>query len=266
MLHSQIKLSQGDLINWAAFSNDNNPIHFNLDAAKQVNLDSIVAHGKLALLPVKAGVSDLLSADNNGFYNFKAMFRSPVKCESTVKLSIEQKHQRTRFNLMELENNNSCIKGGVSEDELPKLESPILNGVLNASEVKKNTELFTALFPNYCVDWIVVESLLFSQLVENHLDQLLSTYALNKTVDIKSGAADRESNSFVMQTNQETFFAANLVGNDLTANCQSSFELQYQIGNLVYFPSDKNDVCSLDIAISINGEMSMLTRYGFILI
>jgi hypothetical protein len=266
MLNSQVSLSHEDLVNWAELSNDNNPIHFDLEAARKVNLDSIVAHGKLALLPIKSGVNSFLLTNKTSWYQFKAVFRLPVKCDSSVVLNIEEKQSTTRFNLKEMESERSCIKGGVGECNIPEFKHPLRTGFLGANEVAKNIKLFTKHFPDYIADWIVIESLIFSKLVESHLDDLISAYSLDKTVNIKHGTNSHKNDSFVMQTSQETFFSADLVSKELATVSSTGFDLQYQIGNLIYFSSSNNDVCSLDIAILIDGEMRMLTRYGFILI
>ena len=43
---------------WARFSDDFNPIHFDSQYAKGAGLDGLVVHGMLALLPVKSALTE----------------------------------------------------------------------------------------------------------------------------------------------------------------------------------------------------------------
>ena len=44
-----IPLTRGDLVNYAGVSGDLNPIHWDDDIAKQVGLDTAIAHGMLTM-------------------------------------------------------------------------------------------------------------------------------------------------------------------------------------------------------------------------
>ena len=44
-----IKLTRGDLVNYAGVSGDLNPIHWDDEIAKQVGLDTAIAHGMLTM-------------------------------------------------------------------------------------------------------------------------------------------------------------------------------------------------------------------------
>lgn len=47
---SVLQYSYGDIANWARFSGDYNPIHFDVAASKRFGHDSVVVHGMLAVL------------------------------------------------------------------------------------------------------------------------------------------------------------------------------------------------------------------------
>ena len=54
-----IKLTRGDLVNYAGVSGDLNPIHWDDEIAKQVGLDTAIAHGMLTMALVGKYVSDI---------------------------------------------------------------------------------------------------------------------------------------------------------------------------------------------------------------
>ena len=255
-----------DLANWAQFSNDHNPIHFDLAAAKKANLDTIVAHGKLALLSVKAGVNHQLSSENDQWYHFRATFRSPVKCDIPVTLNLQQKRGGTRFNLLEVASQSSCIKGSINTADVHNIDQVITTGHLTSHEVQQRSALFLKLFPYCTADWITLESMLFSRLVEQHLDDVLESSSSTKIIKLNPGSEADDGINYVMQTSQETFFDPTLVSHSLARSWPDNAELTYQLGNPICYTSDGSDLCSVDIGLSINGELRMLTRYGFIII
>ena len=265
MQSNQVTLNEFDLQQWADFSNDRNPIHFDLEAAKQLNLENIVAHGKLALLPIKARVSAALSQQSD-WYKFKVAFRDPVSCQRLLNINLVEKSSRTTFNLNDAITDHTYIKGAVSACEPVQVIDIVLSDKISTVNLTNKLQKFIDAFPNCLHDWIVIDSLLFSDLVDKHFSNIINQYSDNKIIDIKNNEKHNIENNFVIQTSQETVFKSTLLESKLCRGELQNSTFSYQVGDIVSYQDNDKYICSIDIAININNENVMVTRYGFILI
>ncbi|MEY8941968.1 MaoC/PaaZ C-terminal domain-containing protein [Klebsiella michiganensis] len=81
-----------DAERWAAFSGDDNPIHFDATEAKRFGLDGLCVHGMRAMLDVKSALSAALEREAlpSGDLMFSCRLREPVACEMPYQLSIRE--------------------------------------------------------------------------------------------------------------------------------------------------------------------------------
>jgi hypothetical protein len=265
MQFNHVALNESDLQLWADFSNDRNPIHFDLSVAKRLNFENIVAHGKLALLPLKAKVS-LMASQKNNWYLFKAIFRSPVVCQQALTINVTEKQQRTTFSLNDAVTEKSYIKGSLSNSEPTSVRNIILSGCIANNELKNSLNKFTLAFPDYLRDWIVIDSVMFSHIVDLHFSNIINQYSDTKNIDIKSHIRSNESQNLVVQTSQTTIFKSTLLEQKLCQGTLTNSKFTYDIGNIESYRDNGKCICSMDISINIDNENIMITSYGFILI
>ena len=65
--NDQIAFCRRDVENWAAFSGDYNPIHFDLERVRKLGLEQLVVHGMLGIMPVKNDTEALSLMNDSPF-------------------------------------------------------------------------------------------------------------------------------------------------------------------------------------------------------
>lgn len=83
-----IRLTVGDLVNYAGVSGDANPIHFSPEIAKLAGLDNVVAHGMLTM-GLGAGFISSWLGDPGAVLEYNVRFTSPVFVSATQPGEIE---------------------------------------------------------------------------------------------------------------------------------------------------------------------------------
>lgn len=80
---------------WAAFSQDYNPVHFDIQYAYKLGEEKLSVHGMRALLDMKHFLTEALLANTDGseapFYTFTARMRKPVLCNQAYTLVLDEK-------------------------------------------------------------------------------------------------------------------------------------------------------------------------------
>ena len=84
---------------WAAFSGDDNPIHFDPERARALGADGLSVHGMRALLDIKQRLSAMLieSAPQGGHYRFSARLRQPLICDRPYRLTLTGGQESVRL-------------------------------------------------------------------------------------------------------------------------------------------------------------------------
>jgi len=72
-----VKLTRGDLVNYAGVSGDANPIHWSDEVVKLAGLDNVVAHGMLTM-GLGAGFVTAWLGDPGAVKEYSVRFTSPV--------------------------------------------------------------------------------------------------------------------------------------------------------------------------------------------
>lgn len=83
-----VRLTRGDLVNYAGVSGDANPIHWSDEVVKLVDLDTCVAHGMLSMGLGGGFVSSWLG-DPGGVKEYNVRFTSPVFVSATEAAEVE---------------------------------------------------------------------------------------------------------------------------------------------------------------------------------
>ncbi|MBT0565898.1 fused (3R)-hydroxyacyl-ACP dehydratase subunits HadA/HadB [Williamsia sp. CHRR-6] len=72
-----VRLTRGNLVNYAGVAGDPNPIHFSEEIAKAVGLENVVAHG-MQTMGIAAGYISAFVGDPGAVFEYNVRFTSPV--------------------------------------------------------------------------------------------------------------------------------------------------------------------------------------------
>lgn len=157
---------------WAAFSGDRNPIHFDLDAARQLGADRLVVHGMLALMKAKQATSTWWTGKRaaTAWQQFNAVFRLPALQGSALHLDLRPRADGMCFTLHADE--QLCVRGQHSSapEPLEQNEPPDTGPATCLSEplMQDRHQVFCSLFPSISHPWIFLDALIFSAFLEEH--------------------------------------------------------------------------------------------------
>ncbi|NLE78194.1 MAG: (3R)-hydroxyacyl-ACP dehydratase subunit HadB [Rhodococcus sp.] len=83
-----VKLTRGDLVNYAGVSGDANPIHWSDEVVKLAGLDNVVAHGMLTM-GLGAGFVTSWLGDPGAVTTYNVRFTSPVYVDAHKAAAVE---------------------------------------------------------------------------------------------------------------------------------------------------------------------------------
>lgn len=168
------------LQDWAAFSGDRNPVHFDADLAWQLlGTERTIAHGMLAMLPLKNAMARALpTTDGADCWRWEALLRRPVLCDTAYTV---QTNFRPNDNT--LSTNLECLNAAtrhITSRTAPVAPNSRFYGApgrypLDAGYVDAQHRKFGAAFPAFATPWIFYDALLFSHYLESHLLGLLAS-------------------------------------------------------------------------------------------
>lgn len=171
----RVRFDVQGLQRWARFSGDYNPIHFDDQEAKNIGLSGVVAHGMLAMMPLKSHVSlcPLADGEHDG-YRWQASLRL------SVYLGVEYQLQ---FKLPGVNGKSAFSLYNLSESRVKPLIGsccPINFGLtarqftsLSLERLQVTPEIIARKHNEYCQQfwqvntlWVFIDSLIFSLFME----------------------------------------------------------------------------------------------------
>lgn len=202
-----------DAQQWAAFSGDDNPIHFDLAAAREMGGGQLSVHGMRALLDVKRDVQSRLAypiSDPVHYVKCLVRLRRPLWCDTDWLLTpgVVKNHVLSATSVSHPQNGELCLSCQMSMVDEPE---SLVGKQLSIVEPKTLLELqsrFNTAWPNLA-QWQFLDALLFRQLIGDR--------ALLRQENIAAlpGAGETSlqhifSRYPVLQTHQEVIFDARL--------------------------------------------------------
>ncbi|MFC3395332.1 MaoC/PaaZ C-terminal domain-containing protein [Brenneria rubrifaciens] len=165
---------------WAEFSNDFNPIHFNLSAARSIGIPNIAVHGMLMMLPLKVNCDDYQREKAHAGWQWKASLRQPILANTQCLFNIQHPtlSGKTLFSL--------CHGDGSTTKNLIGYHAPFSFHNLHCESLAKlaryslppkcvveKQKTFQQYYPNITALWIFIDALIFSQLLGQHAKTLI---------------------------------------------------------------------------------------------
>ncbi|AKH63062.1 MULTISPECIES: MaoC/PaaZ C-terminal domain-containing protein [Photorhabdus] len=255
-----VQFSKKDLSQWAKFSGDYNPIHFDEKIAKEVGLGGIAVHGMLAMIPLKSGY-DYLSQSNEGMgRQWHVNLRNPVPLDACycVKTKHTDPNGKTTFNLQDETTSLKPLVGHYSRfdfskktrfPEKPQCQVPI------QETIKKSIE-FKNTFPEVNEFWIFLDALIFYLFMQQSAKTALATEF--KTYFGKQGHDEIcLKDLIVLHVMHTVSFSPTLLNRQIPDEMPS---IEYTILPKDTFDVDGSLYGTLEIPIWLNGEISLVVE------
>lgn len=144
---------------WAEFSGDYNPIHFDVNKAKAMGIEGLTVHGMRALLDMKK--SQDFPSDTADYYRFNARLRNPIKCHTEYKIV------KTNNQCQLIENEtDSCFFSARLERISPPVEQVTTKNLTLSADELLNIRREYPFMKNVC-EWSFLDSVLFRLIVKS---------------------------------------------------------------------------------------------------
>lgn len=215
---SKLRYGLADAQQWAMFSGDNNPIHFNLEAAQSMGSPQLSVHGMRALLDIKREVERGLPqpvTGDEGYLKCQVRLRRPLWCEADWHLTPSAAKNRvlSAATVTAIDNDDICLSCQISQVTEPE---PLLGkqpSIIAPDTLQGLQSHFRAAWPELGL-WQFLDALLFRQLI---CDKALLEQENIAALLVQDDASLQQifSHYPVLQTHQEVVFDTRLLARSL---------------------------------------------------
>ncbi|MCS0633582.1 MaoC/PaaZ C-terminal domain-containing protein [Telluria mixta] len=187
---------------WAQFSSDRNPIHFDLAHARAAGLDALIVHGMLAMMPMKEAASQAVAPD--GWMKFRTLLRNPIAHDRDVVFTTKPAADGIAFRLHDTTGKTEHFRGtyGRVGDPSAQLQGDTPRG---KPLERAHLDRFFATYPHVRERWIALDAVVFSQFMRSRL-HVLERLAHAHMMRLSGGAP--ASRVVVQSSHTVTFDAA----------------------------------------------------------
>ena len=200
-----------DARQWAAFSGDENPIHFDLAAAREMGAGQLSVHGMRALLDVKRDAHSRLYRPER-YVKCQVRLRRPIWCDTDWLLTpgVAKNRLLSATSVSNPHNGELCLSCQMSTAAGPESLVGKQPCTIAPKTLRELQSCFNAAWPDLA-QWQFLDALLFRQLIGDP--------ALLRQENIASLLGPGETSLQqiftrypVLQTHQEVVFDARLAG------------------------------------------------------
>jgi hypothetical protein len=187
---------------WAQFSSDRNPIHFDLAHARAAGLDALIVHGMLAMMPMKEAAAQAVAPD--GWMKFRTLLRNPIAHDRDVVFTTKPAAGGIAFRLLDAAGKREHFRGtyGRVGDPSGQLQGDTPRGKpLERAQIDR----FFATYPHVRERWIALDAVVFSEFMRSRL-HVLERLAHAHMLRLSGGAP--ASRVVVQSSHTVTFDAA----------------------------------------------------------
>ncbi|WON77977.1 hypothetical protein [Serratia sp. UGAL515B_01] len=204
-----------DAEEWAAFSGDYNPIHFDLQHVRKMGAEQLSVHGMRAMLDMKRHLSAVLLADDpsQDFYTFSTRLRQPILCQRPYHLQIASNGKQITGKLLDSTTQESCFSSKLVS--APSLELTVCERehALVTDDIITHSQRFPGDASDITQSWSFFDALLFQLLVKSPETLAMLTTALPELT--AETLVDVFAQIPIVQTHHETYFSARLLTPDI---------------------------------------------------
>ncbi|MCG7534487.1 MaoC/PaaZ C-terminal domain-containing protein [Pseudoalteromonas sp. OOF1S-7] len=250
--------------NWADFSGDFNPIHFDLDWAQRLGVENLVVHGMLAMLHLKQHLTEPVEhspPEQETWHAFKAMICNPLPYNKQLLLAPVRKRQSLNYKGKCEASGADYFKGSIKWD-VSKPDAwhatPVLSGKINVSQ---RLSSFKHHYRENFASWVVLDAIVFSEFMNKQAKPLRNHIA----EQITSAFGEVPDNLIVVHGNHSVFMNATLLqGKDL-ADCVTG-EVEYFIPEPELIVESNKIICLVKVLVKQGNSELMAVEMGLILL
>ncbi|MBD8455111.1 MaoC/PaaZ C-terminal domain-containing protein [Serratia rubidaea] len=200
--------TRNDAEQWAAFSGDYNPIHFDLQWARKLGSERLTVHGMRAMLDMKQALSEALrpASSDAHFFRFSARLRQPVRCDLDYRLDVATTEHQASGRLLDESNDECCFSAKL----LPAVAFDIADAAPIQRLERRDVEVLGRRFPgDPLLQWSFLDALLFQRIVSSAailsaIKQRLPALQARTLIDVFAQLS-------VVQTHHDVHFNAGLL-------------------------------------------------------
>ena len=164
---------------WANFSGDFNPIHFDALKARQIGLNDLAVHGMLAMLPLKQHTTDLFLKELVGGYSWSSSLRYPLGINEDYELLLKSSDSKITFSLNDMQSKKKYFIGRIQTNNFDQtLEefdfSNVHQFTITSDFMKQKFNEFQKNFTKISFLWIYFDALIFSIYLTKHTPKLFT--------------------------------------------------------------------------------------------
>lgn len=187
---------------WAQFSSDRNPIHFDLAHARAAGLDALIVHGMLAMMPMKQAAAQAVAPD--GWMKFRTLLRNPIAHDRDVVFTTKPAGDGIAFRLHDTAGKLEHFRGtyGRVGDPSGQLQGDTPRG---KPLERAHLDRFASTYPHVRERWIALDAVVFSEFMRSRL-HVLERLAHAHMMRLSGGAP--ASRVVVQSSHTVTFDAA----------------------------------------------------------
>lgn len=256
-----LRFSESQLLKWAQFSGDFNPIHFDIARARQAGSEGIIVHGMLALLEVKQAVDKLHAQRAQGVWrSMKARLKLPLQQNALYHLSVTESARLKKFAVRAGDGRDDLIQGSFTTTP-PLIAGPAIQTVVLApDQLKDRIELFSKSFPGISSLWIALDAIVFSNFICSEIP-----YESAKQQHMDHGAANQRDlmgRALTVQTFHTMSVGDALIGRDIGTR-RDIHSLDYRLSKVSGVRTRPDAVLgSHELDIYINHQFAMRSEVG----
>jgi len=259
----ELSFNAEQIEDWASFSGDRNPIHFDEAAAAKLGVDRVVAHGMLALLPVKQHLAEISANDASYWTQFKALFKAPILRDDVVTLTTRDRPSKVSFKVNSGEKNQHLI-GNMSQID-PKLwasDSSIYD--IPDEEIRDKFDRFYSVFKPGFDHWIWLDGLIFGHFIRHQIGLVYSKLSCSANSEKKVSTIEDLTDHLVVQISHQTSFKDQLKGEVFSRENLPS--ISYQLDNFEISEEKESAFGTVEIGVLVNGVHDMSVELGLMII
>lgn len=197
---------------WADFSGDFNPIHFDELKARQIGLDNLAVHGMLAMLPLKQYTADSFLKEQLGGYAWRSSLRYPLDIDKEYQLSLRNSDSKVSFTLHDQDQSKKYFIGSIQknsfDEEMRRFNfSDTEKFHISSQFIKQKYQEFKATFPHISLLWIYIDALIFSIFISKHATELCVRKFKNFMGDQEQFIGD---NVLFLHTNHQVYVSSHM--------------------------------------------------------
>lgn len=203
-----------DAEEWAAFSGDYNPIHFDLQYVRNMGAEQLSVHGMRAMLDMKRHLSAALLAatPEDAFYTFSTRLRRPVLCHTPYQLQITESGKQITGKLLDSATQECCFSSKLAAAQPLVQANCGQQHRLPLADVMALSQQFPGDASDVTQIWGFFDALLFQLVVKSPETLAMVTDTLPELT--AATLIEVFAQIPVVQTHHETHFSAKLLSPD----------------------------------------------------